>query len=80
MIVATAPASAGPLSLAGPLLVKSDSQVEQIRYRHRHYEASPGAIIGGMLGVVGGLAGGGGRGFSHGGGGHGGGGHGGGHR
>jgi hypothetical protein len=47
MIVATAPASAGPLSLAGPLLVKSDSQVEQIRYRHRHYEASPGAIIGG---------------------------------
>ncbi len=56
MMCMTAPALAGVTSMAGPQLVKPDSQVEQIRYRRN---LVPEAIIGGVIsGVLGGVVGG----------------------
>ena len=62
MTLSTAPASAGALSIAGPLALKthSQAQVEQIRYVRHRGAAFPAALIGGILaGVVGGAVSGG---------------------
>jgi hypothetical protein len=57
MMFVTAPALAGVTSIAGPQLVKPDSQVEQIKYHRRNLV--PEAIIGGVIsGVLGGVVGG----------------------
>ena len=56
IILATAPALAGPTSPARPQWVMPDPQVEQIRHRRN---VIPESIIGGVIsGVVGGLIGG----------------------
>jgi hypothetical protein len=51
VMFATAPALAGVTNVAGPQLVKPDSQVEQIRYYRRNLV--PEAIIGGVGGFIG---------------------------
>jgi hypothetical protein len=60
MMFVTAPALAGLASVTGPKWVKPDSQVEQVRYRHRHHRnIRPEALIGGVIsGVLGGVVGG----------------------
>jgi hypothetical protein len=58
MTFMAAPAMAGLASVTGPKWVKPDSQVEQVRYRHRR-NILPEALIGGVIsGVLGGVVGG----------------------
>lgn len=53
-ILATAAATAGPLSLSRPQLTAPDRQIEQIAYHHHHYHhgggAFPAAVLGGIVG------------------------------
>lgn len=56
MMFVTVPALAGVASVAGPQMMKPNSQVEQVRYRRN---LIPEAIIGGVIsGVLGGVIGG----------------------
>jgi hypothetical protein len=56
MMFLAAPASAGLVSVAGPQMMKPNSQVEQVSYRRN---LIPEAIIGGVIsGVLGGVIGG----------------------
>ncbi|MEP6837058.1 MAG: hypothetical protein ABJA75_03320 [Bradyrhizobium sp.] len=57
LFLGLAPASAAPLSPAGPQTIRPDASVEQIYYRNS--AAIPGATIGGIVsGVIGGALGG----------------------
>jgi hypothetical protein len=57
LLIGLAPASAAPINLTGPQMIRPNVSVEQIYYRNS--AAIPGAIIGGIMsGVIGGALGG----------------------